>query len=328
MTGFGDGNSRPVVPAGQASRDTGVSHPTVVNIELRQAWDGAWYPLIGEQDEPSYASYYGDSAMECWENANLSTRKSVIISLESGTSERTWPPTWQLTNLSAAVSVAQMYTEPDRQAAAVPTFETTIANDRVGASALYGSAALCVNASCRIIRAPGSLLPAERSIRLPPSDVFASGASNVAAVNKYHGERPPAALSQIIESECEGSPFSSDDHGAPRDTCPHPQSLPPVTDAALLKASQPLPLPSIPTSTLQVSAAPKDDSPKATPQFKLPPPVAVIDAKYPPKAPPICLRELDSTEPKASPPTFPKNPPTPPPPKCWERYISIIATSG
>ena len=48
MSGFGDGSQRFVVPAGQASRDTGDSHPTVVNIELRQAWDGAWYPLISK----------------------------------------------------------------------------------------------------------------------------------------------------------------------------------------------------------------------------------------------------------------------------------------
>ena len=316
MSGVGHGWQRVVVPAGRACHDSGDTQPKIVNKELRQAWDGAWYPLVAERGEPSFASYYGDSALYCWEVAASSTRKGVIISLDSGTSERTWPPTWQLTNLSAAVSVAQMCTEPDRQAAAVPTFETTIANDRVGASALYGSAALCVNASCRIIRAPGSLLPAERSIRLPPSDVFASGASNVAAVNKYHGERPPAALSQIIESECEGSSFSSDDHGAPRDTWPHPQTLPPVTDAALLNASQPLP--SISTSTLQVTlphkAAPKDYSPKATPKFKPPPPVAFRDGKYPPKGPPMRLLELDSTQPKAS-PTLPKTPPTPPPPK-------------
>ena len=56
-----------VVPAGQASyqnafsRDSGDSHPTVVNIELRQAWDGAWYPLVAQEGEPSFASHYVDS---------------------------------------------------------------------------------------------------------------------------------------------------------------------------------------------------------------------------------------------------------------------------
>ena len=64
-----------VVPAGQASsqnavsrstsqpaRDSGDSHPTVVNIELRQAWDGAWYPLVAQEGEPGFASHYVDSA--------------------------------------------------------------------------------------------------------------------------------------------------------------------------------------------------------------------------------------------------------------------------
>ena len=249
MIGDGDGNS-----------------PTVVNIELRQAWDGAWYPLVGEQGEQSFASYYGDSAQYFWEMAISRTRKGVIISLHCGTSERTW----QLTNLAATVSVAQMFTEPDRQA--VPTFETTIANDRsyVAASALYGSAAFLASVNCRVIPAPERLLPAERSnvIRLPLSDAFVSGASNDAAVNNYHGEQPPAASSQISESECSGSSSSSDDHGAPRNTGPHPQCLPPVTDAALLNASQPLP--SISTSTLQTlphKAVQKDYSPTATPKF-------------------------------------------------------------
>ena len=90
MIGFSDGIQRFVGPAGQASRDTGDSHPTVVNIELRQAWDGAWYPLVGEQGEQSFASYYGDSALYCWEVATSSTRKGVIISLYSVTCERTW----------------------------------------------------------------------------------------------------------------------------------------------------------------------------------------------------------------------------------------------
>ena len=37
---------RCVVPAGQASS-------IVVNIELRQAWDGAWYPLVAQGGEPN-----------------------------------------------------------------------------------------------------------------------------------------------------------------------------------------------------------------------------------------------------------------------------------
>ena len=70
-----------VVPAGQASRDSGDSHPTVVNIELRQAWDGAWYPLVAQEGEPSFASHYVDSAQYFWELAASRTRKAVIFSL-------------------------------------------------------------------------------------------------------------------------------------------------------------------------------------------------------------------------------------------------------
>ena len=72
MIGDGDGNS-----------------PTVVNIELRQAWDGAWYPFDGEQGEQTFSSYYGDSAQYCWEMAASRTRKGVVICLNCGISERT-----------------------------------------------------------------------------------------------------------------------------------------------------------------------------------------------------------------------------------------------
>ena len=77
-----------VVPAGQASRDSGDSHPTVVNIELRQAWDGAWYPLVAQEGEPSFASHYVDSAQYFWELAASRTRKALIIYPPSGTTER------------------------------------------------------------------------------------------------------------------------------------------------------------------------------------------------------------------------------------------------
>ena len=49
-------NSHPTVEsylASQFSRDSGDSHPTVVDIELRQAWDGAWYPLVAQEGEPA-----------------------------------------------------------------------------------------------------------------------------------------------------------------------------------------------------------------------------------------------------------------------------------
>ena len=65
-----------VVPAGQASsqnafsQESGDSHPTVVlPIELRQAWDGAWYPLVAQEGEPSFTSRYVDSAQYFWELA-------------------------------------------------------------------------------------------------------------------------------------------------------------------------------------------------------------------------------------------------------------------
>ena len=156
MIGFSDWIQRFVVPAGQASsqkaasRDSGDSHPTVVNIELRQAWGGAWYPLVAQEGEPSFASHYGDSAQYCWEMAASRTRKAVIISLSPGTTERTW----QQSNLAATVAVAQMLSAPEPEAA--PTLQTTLASDRsyVAASASHGSAALVAGVNCRIILAP------------------------------------------------------------------------------------------------------------------------------------------------------------------------------
>jgi len=185
MIGFSDGIQRFLDPAGQASRDTGDSHPTVVNIELLQAWDGAWYPLVAQEGEPSFASHYGDSTQYCWEMAASRTRKAVIISLPLGTTERTW----QLSNLAATVSVAQMFSAPDPEAA--PTLQTTIASDRsyVAASASHGSAALVAGVNCRIILAPEMPLQAESStvIKMPLSDVVASGAGDDAAVTDFHG---------------------------------------------------------------------------------------------------------------------------------------------
>ena len=67
---------------------SGDSHPTVVNIEFRQAWDGAWYPLVAQEGEPSFASHYVDSAQYFWELAASRTRKDVIISLSPGTTEQ------------------------------------------------------------------------------------------------------------------------------------------------------------------------------------------------------------------------------------------------
>ena len=87
-----------VVPAGQASSqnafslDSGDSHPTVVNIELRQAWDGAWYPLVAQQGEPSFASHYVDSAQYFWELAASRTRKAVIISLSPEPTQEEYVP--------------------------------------------------------------------------------------------------------------------------------------------------------------------------------------------------------------------------------------------
>ena len=88
---------RCVVPAGQASS-------TVVNIELRQAWDGAWYPLIAQEGEPSFTNHYGDSAQDYWENAASRTRKAIIISMSPGTTERTS----QQSNSAATIAVAQV----------------------------------------------------------------------------------------------------------------------------------------------------------------------------------------------------------------------------
>ena len=64
-----------------AIRNSGDPHPTVVNIELRQAWDGAWYPLVAQEGEPSFASHYVDSAQYFWELAASRTRKAMITSL-------------------------------------------------------------------------------------------------------------------------------------------------------------------------------------------------------------------------------------------------------
>ena len=335
MSGFGDGSQRVVVPAGQASHDSGDSHPTVVNIELRQAWDGAWYLVISKDEGPSFTSYYGSSAQHCWKEAAVGTRIAFLLSVSSGTTERTW----QLSNLAATLAVAQMFSAPEREAA--PTLQTTIASDRsyVAASALHGSAAVVAGVNCRIIPAPEMPLQAESStvIKMPLSDVVASGAGDDAAVTDFHGARPPAASSQINESEpvglveiSSGSSFSSDDAGyvysqmnynpsymgPRRENWPHPQSLQPVTDAALQNASRsPSSIStSTPQATLPHKAAPKDTPPKAAPKFKSPPPEALWDGKCPPKAPPLQLLELDLTQAKAS-PTLPKTPPTPPPPK-------------
>ena len=72
-----------VAPAGQASQDGGDSHPTVVNIELRQASDGAWYPLVAQEGEPSFASLYVDSAQYFFGNCVQHAREkpSLFLSL-------------------------------------------------------------------------------------------------------------------------------------------------------------------------------------------------------------------------------------------------------
>ena len=62
-------------------------HPTVVNIELRLAWDGAWYPFDARGDEKSFTGYYGESAEHFWELAKQRTRRAVISSISCGASE-------------------------------------------------------------------------------------------------------------------------------------------------------------------------------------------------------------------------------------------------
>ena len=208
---------------------------------------------------------------------------------------------------------------------AAPTVSATPDSDpsHVVASGSHGAAPL-------VAAAPEMPLQTENSsvIKMPLSHVVASGAGDDAAVTDFHGARPPAASSQINESEpvglveiSSGSSFSSDDAGyiysqmgPRRENWPHPQSLQPVTDAALQNASRSPPSisTSTPQATLPHKAAPKDTPPKAAPKFKSPPPEALWDGKCPPKAPPVQLLELDLTQAKAS-PTLPKTPPTPPP---------------
>ena len=47
--------------------------------ELRQAWDGAWYPLVAEEGEPSFVTHYGDSAKRIWEVCVSQRREAVIL---------------------------------------------------------------------------------------------------------------------------------------------------------------------------------------------------------------------------------------------------------
>ena len=81
MSGVCDGWVRVVVPAGRACHDSGDTQPKILNKELRQAWDGAWYPLVAQEGEPSFSTYYGDSAEHVWELCASCTRKAVIMSL-------------------------------------------------------------------------------------------------------------------------------------------------------------------------------------------------------------------------------------------------------
>ena len=64
-------------------------HPTVVKIELRLAWDGAWYPFDAQGEEKSFTGYYGESAEHFWELAKQRTRRAVISSISCGASEAT-----------------------------------------------------------------------------------------------------------------------------------------------------------------------------------------------------------------------------------------------
>ena len=58
------------------SLDSGDSHPIVLHNELRRACDGAWYPFEAKEGEPSFTSFYGDSAEDYWEMATLRNRHS------------------------------------------------------------------------------------------------------------------------------------------------------------------------------------------------------------------------------------------------------------
>ena len=62
-------------------------HPTVVNIELRLAWDGAWYPFDAQGDEKKNTGYYGESAEHLWQLAKQRTRGAVIFSISCGATE-------------------------------------------------------------------------------------------------------------------------------------------------------------------------------------------------------------------------------------------------
>ena len=74
-------STQPVVP--QLASQNGLS--TVAHIELRQASNGAWYPLVAQEGKPSFTSYYQVDAKHYWELAASDTRQAFIISLPAET---------------------------------------------------------------------------------------------------------------------------------------------------------------------------------------------------------------------------------------------------
>ena len=335
MSGVGDGWQRVVVPAGRACHDSGDTQPKIVNKELRQAWDGAWYPLVAD-DGPSFTNYYGSSADEIWEASAHSTRKAFLLTVSPGTTDRTW----QLSNLVASASVAQKLSAP------APKLQMDRDGSYVAASPVYGSVSFLVGVRCCLSHTPEMASTEERVIKMSVVDVVASGASDV------NEARPSPKVSDDLAAEsiqvltdagvqncgrfAPSTPKAAHSHqAAPKDTPPkpplefkNPTPEPKSSTCAMiwldsrhvgtsptLPKTTPTALPSISTSTSKATllqpAVPKHPAPNeetTLPISKRRPPVALT-----PKGPPARLSTPDGLFHTGSEPTQAKTPPTTPP---------------
>ena len=327
MSGVGHGWQRVVVAAGRACHDSGDTQPKIVNKELRQALDGAWYPLVAD-DGPSFTNYYGSSAYEIWEASAHSTRKAFLLTVSPGTTDRTW----QLSNLVASASVAQKLSAP------APKLQMDRDGSYVAASPVYGSVSFLVGVRCCLSLTPEMPSSEERVIKMSVVDVVASGASDV------NEARPSPKVSDDLAAEsvqnCGRFPPSTPQavhshQAAAKDTPPKPppESMKPTpevksstsamiwldprrvgTSGTLQKTTSTAP-PSISTSTskatLLQSAVPKHPAPNEETTLPISvrrPPVALT-----PKGPPARLSTPDGRFHMGSEPTQAKTPPTTPP---------------
>ena len=323
MSGVGDGWQRVVVPAGRACHDSGDTQPKIVNKELRQALDGAWYPLVAD-DGPSFTNYYGSSAYEIWEASAHSTRKAFLLTVSPGTTDRTW----QLSNLVASASVAQKLSAP------APKLQMDRDGSYVAASPVYGSVSFLVGVRCCLSLTPEMPSSEERVIKMSVLDVVASGASDV------NEARPSPKVSDDLAAEsiqvltdaavqnCGRFPPSTPQAPlshpvAPKDTPPKPPPTcamiwldsPHVGTSRMLPKTTSTAPPSISTSTSKATllqpAVPKHPAPNEETTLPISvrrPPVALT-----PKGPPARLSTPDGRFHTGSEPTQAKTPPTTPP---------------